>query len=258
MKKTSVIMLIINLGILVVLITTITAAVLMSGRLMLAAAVLGLCLAIARIMLSKRMNFNRQTQTLPHTHFEFNEEGPEEWGNVPFQGGNGLGITMLFVVALAGGFIFSYILLSGLPDTINVADLFFRLGLAEIGVFFAGGLVGFIVGIPQSETEDRAYLKSMRGFTAHSNLEAISDWLGKIIAGVLLVCVFRLPDLVAKSTGWLQQYFLPSTPYDIGTPALLMLLFFALVGFLYGYFISRRSFRDLMDREDMGEMVPLT
>jgi hypothetical protein len=57
--------------------------------------------------------------------------------------------------------------------------------------FLAGGLVGFLFGIPRAVQGSNAASGSMQ-YQANTNLEQVSDWLTKIIVGVGLVQIGRI------------------------------------------------------------------
>ena len=71
----------------------------------------------------------------------------------------------------------------------------FGLSLLIAGTFvLAGGLLGFLFGIPRTlQQEDETEVKGV-GYRANTNLEQISDWLTKILVGVGLTQIGRIPD----------------------------------------------------------------
>lgn len=63
--------------------------------------------------------------------------------------------------------------------------------------FLAGGLVGFLFGIPRAVQGSTAPSGATQ-YQANTNLEQVSDWLTKIIVGVGLVQIGRvIPGLTA-------------------------------------------------------------
>lgn len=74
------------------------------------------------------------------------------------------------------------------------------LGAVAFAAFCAGGLLGFLFGIPKSNTsgrpatEEQNNTESSPHYTSNTNLEEMSDWLTKIIVGASLI---ELKALVA-------------------------------------------------------------
>src|SRR4051812_541587 len=67
---------------------------------------------------------------------------------------------------------------------------------------FAGILVGFLFGIPKTarrKTEPSSSLTLMEGdYQPNTNLEEISDWLTKMLLGIGLVELKRLPEFLVS------------------------------------------------------------
>ncbi len=63
--------------------------------------------------------------------------------------------------------------------------------------YFAGGLVGFLFGIPRTG-QVPASSKRSAPYQANTNLEQVSDWLTKIIVGIGLVQVGHLVPALSK------------------------------------------------------------
>jgi hypothetical protein len=116
-----------------------------------------------------------------------------------------------------------------------------------------GALLGFLFGIPRTLQYDRVDLeaiehstqheagdtkrKSSPSYAANTNLEQISDWLTKILVGVGLTQLTKLPDAmgslsIALAPGLGRQA-------ESGTFGVMIVVFFAVDGFLYGYLWTR-------------------
>ncbi len=134
----------------------------------------------------------------------------------------------------------------------GTASYLLSISLASMicGVFF-----GFLFGIPRTLTGgtavapagpeasggDTAEGRGSQPRSAHlgtnTNLEQISDWLTKIMVGVGLTQISRLPHALRVLAGWLQ----PGLGNAAGARALgvLIVIFFSVCGFLIGYLWTR-------------------
>jgi hypothetical protein len=130
--------------------------------------------------------------------------------------------------------------------------------LVASAAWIAGGLLGFIFGIPRVLSTDRpesSLAEAHSLYRSNSNLEQISDWLTKIIVGVSLVEFRTLVD----ETGNLVDFLAPALG---GAPsaksfALGVLITFAFSGFVVLYIFTRVYLAILFkEREDdLGEKV---
>ncbi len=108
-----------------------------------------------------------------------------------------------------------------------------------------GVLIGFLFGIPRTLQQER---QTAQGATAqqgpsgqplgvNTNLEQISDWLTKIIVGVGLVQLTKLPASFQQLADYLSTAFGNS-----GVPSAIVagiILYFGILGFLIGYLWTR-------------------
>jgi hypothetical protein len=104
----------------------------------------------------------------------------------------------------------------------------------------AGAMVGFVFGIPKTLQASEG-----SGYGANTNLEQISDWLTKIMVGVGLTQIAKLPDALKEYAAFVAPGLggIPaSEPYSVA-----VLLFYIVCGFLVGYLWTRiylpREFR---------------
>jgi len=111
--------------------------------------------------------------------------------------------------------------------------------LVAAGAFLAGGLFGFLFGIPRSlSTPQGAEDDSSSGAPRpNTNLEQISDWLTKILVGVGLVQFTTL----AEHAGELVEFLGPPLGDDpLGESfAAATLVVFGISGFLAFYLVTR-------------------
>ena len=105
---------------------------------------------------------------------------------------------------------------------------------------FAGGLLGFLFGIPRAMT---SYAKENSGvqrqrLIANTNLEDISDWLTKIIVGATLVQLGSLPRRFGQLTTFASSIFgSPSEQNKVMAGSII--LYSAVLGFLVIYLGAR-------------------
>ncbi|MGY1724731.1 hypothetical protein [Blastococcus sp. SYSU DS0533] len=111
-----------------------------------------------------------------------------------------------------------------------------------------GGMLGFLFGVPKVLTESGAaeapgapgrVTNTVRGgVSANTNLEQISDWLTKILVGIGLVQIAEAPGAFGRLVDAIAGAFgLSDAEHVIGS----ILLFFAVVGFLDAYLLTRLS-----------------
>lgn len=107
----------------------------------------------------------------------------------------------------------------------------------------SGGLLGFLFGIPKlnrnyNPRED--YDRSTK-YMPNTNLEDVSDWLTKIIIGVTLTQLGKIPGYLQS----LADYLIINTnsllhQVDFAKPLLIALVvYFFIAGFIIGYFYTR-------------------
>lgn len=113
------------------------------------------------------------------------------------------------------------------------------------GVFLmAGGLTGFLFGIPSGRPVEPKGARDDESFapaaSVNTNLEAIADWLTKILVGLALVSVKDLPEQLKRLTSYVSQGLSGK-----GNEPFLMALviYFSLAGFVIGILSTRVYFR---------------
>jgi ABC-type amino acid transport system permease subunit len=141
--------------------------------------------------------------------------------------------------------------------------------LIAVASFFLGTLLGFIFAIPkalqnqdgseESGTGDNANKGGHSGlvYGVNTNLEQISDWLTKILVGVGLVQLARVPEYARR----LGEYFKHCLGDADCSPAIVVTLIvgFLAFGFLAGYLVTRLYVTGALKRAEKGPTleVPL-
>ena len=100
----------------------------------------------------------------------------------------------------------------------------------------AGGLLGFLFGIPRS-LQQEAEAAGRVGYRANTNLEQISDWLTKILVGVGLTQIPAIREESLRLVGYVAQGLGNDAP--AGAFALALMLYFITAGFLAVYLWTR-------------------
>jgi hypothetical protein len=163
-------------------------------------------------------------------------------------GGQDWGSTLVF--AVTAGFV--VIFLYSLGPNFNESDsVHLAIGLLLSGACLLGGVFcGFLFGIPRflqaenlpskAEADAAGTNGGAQGrfeYRANTNLEQISDWLTKILVGVGLTQMNKLPGLFDRA----GSYFGPAIgAAENGSKlAVVIILYFSITGFLLGYLWTR-------------------
>jgi hypothetical protein len=97
----------------------------------------------------------------------------------------------------------------------------------------SGALLGFIFGIPRAAPETGSTQSNNSQweqlYQVNTNLEQISDWLTKIIIGIGLVELAKIPPKFIKLAEYVANAFSPSIPSGLAAVAI---IYFAISGFL--------------------------
>lgn len=129
--------------------------------------------------------------------------------------------------------------------------------------FLLGTLLGFIFAIPkalQNRSGDQGGVSSaVEGlpeglvYQVNTNLEQISDWLTKILVGVGLVQLARVPEYATR----LGQYFKHCLGDADCSPAIAVTLIvgFLAFGFLAGYLVTRIYVTGALKRAESPDKV---
>ncbi len=103
-----------------------------------------------------------------------------------------------------------------------------------------GGLTGFLFGIPRTQQGDEATPANEHrpvAYRPNTNLEQISDWLTKILVGIGLIQLGRAPEQLGRLAEALGPGFGGGDGAE--SLALTVVLYFSLIGFLFGYLWTR-------------------
>lgn len=161
------------------------------------------------------------------------------WGSI---------IVAMAIGVLMIGFISGYMQL-GNQTFINT----FGCGILIAGASFsAGGFLGFIFGIPSILQNPSARLKY------NDNLVQISDWLTKIIVGVGLTQLYKIPGYIKKIG---VQFRINFGGGDWATNvAVSIICYFFLLGFLMMYFWTKTDYSTIMKEmdDDLNEQLANT
>jgi hypothetical protein len=102
-------------------------------------------------------------------------------------------------------------------------------------------LLGFLFGIPRTLQEDRGAAASGElrgvGYQPNTNLEQISDWLTKILVGVGLTQVGNLAGYLRATADFFARGL--GNTEVAQTFAVMILVFFSICGFLFGFLWTR-------------------
>lgn len=117
-----------------------------------------------------------------------------------------------------------------------------------LGLFASGALVGFLFGIPKVGTPEKNNEKTAQArLVPNTNLEQISDWLTKIIVGLGLVQLNKLPAAMLRFTAATRPAFhlwADSAPLGVA-------IYFPVLGFVSGWLITRLYLSGLILRADV-------
>jgi hypothetical protein len=156
--------------------------------------------------------------------------------------GAGLGALMLFSVRCLE----STQELTTLQCFLEIFKLF-SIGLLIAGTAFAiGGLVGFLFGIPKLISQPELTSDVASDYLDNDNLVQISDWLTKIIVGVGLTQLLRIPKYLESLGNYLAGCF--GACGHIASIAIV--LYFLIFGFLLSYLWTRLYFRNMLTKAD--------
>ncbi|MEY2518861.1 MAG: hypothetical protein QOF24_620 [Verrucomicrobiota bacterium] len=160
--------------------------------------------------------------------------------------------------------IFSVMLIIGIVGTCFwIEPKHAMLGLIwALACFVGGSALGFIFGIPKvlqaKQAADPKKPDSAAGDSAeyrqqvNTNLTEISDWLTKMIVGVTLVNLKEMPPFIKKVSLVLANAMSKSDPSRDFLPyAVAVSVYFAVLGFLFGYLMTRLYLAAAFARADI-------
>lgn len=121
------------------------------------------------------------------------------------------------------------------------APRYWALSILCSSAFMAVGWgVGFLFGVPRTSATDTS---------TNTNLEQISDWLTKVLVGVGLTQLAKLPIKLGLLSSFIAAGYKDSSSNDSASNvfALSMFLYFSSLGFLTGYLLTRLALQGEFD-----------
>ena len=117
------------------------------------------------------------------------------------------------------------------------APRYWALSILCSSAFMALGWgIGFLFGVPRTSATDTS---------TNTNLEQISDWLTKVLVGVGLTQLAKLPIKLGLLASYIAAGYKDSANNVF---ALSMFLYFSALGFLTGYLLTRLALQKEFDR----------
>lgn len=157
---------------------------------------------------------------------------------------------------LLAGFLLGLITLAGLWSA-RVLSNGYTVFFWALACFVVGALLGFLFGIPRvlqkdspaegtrsnEDPKSNVFSRSTYQLVVNTNLDDVSDWLTKIVVGVGLVELRKIPGLLLRLAGLIAgELGMNQVPFIIA-----VLVYFTTVGFMSGYLTTRmfvqRAFR---------------
>ncbi|WP_412464418.1 hypothetical protein [Flavobacterium mekongense] len=119
-----------------------------------------------------------------------------------------------------------------------------------------GVLLGFLFGIPRlNKTYNLSDNTNKQKYEPNTNLEEISDWLTKIIVGVSLTQITKIPSAIISLADFILIQNKCQFDCDFARAIVIsVLLYFFIAGFLIGYFYTRILLPGLLS---IGEQIQL-
>lgn len=121
-------------------------------------------------------------------------------------------------------------------------DLLGVLLIITFAIMLLGGLLGFLFAIPKLNKHynpHEEYDKSTK-YMPNTNLEEVSDWLTKIIIGVTLTQLGKIPGYLRGMAGYIVDNSGAMLQADSAGLFLIALVIYSLItGFITGYFYTR-------------------
>lgn len=128
------------------------------------------------------------------------------------------------------------------------------------GCYFAGGLTGFLFGIPkivQPSPTSADSEKAKTIITQNDNLVQISDWITKIIVGVGLTQLYNIPHFLNKVGIAMAPSFSLNENILGRNVAIVTILYFSILGFMSVYLWTRLYFTKEVRKleDDLGKIM---
>ena len=122
-------------------------------------------------------------------------------------------------------------------------DFFGLLLLISLASLLSGAVFGFLFGIPRLNRnyDPREDYDRTTKYTPNTNLEDVSDWLTKIIIGVTLTQLTKIPGyLQSMADNILLNSSCETLDCNFARPVIISgIIYFFIAGFVIGYFYTR-------------------
>lgn len=122
-------------------------------------------------------------------------------------------------------------------------DFFGLLLLISLASLLCGALFGFLFGIPRlnKNYDPREDYQRTTKYIPNTNLEDVSDWLTKIIIGVTLTQLTKIPGyLQSLADSILLNNSCETLDCNLARPVIISgIIYFFIAGFITGYFYTR-------------------
>ena len=178
-------------------------------------------------------------------------------------------IRYFFIIFLLGNVIWILVLAISTLFTsdggvASFLGLLGRCGLLSGAALILGTVLGFIFGIPRSLASASAAIaqkmapgdgspRQLVSVRPNTNLEQISDWLTKILVGVGLTQITKVPPYLQALSQSLDGAFAPIQ--QGGIIGISILGAFGLGGFIWAYFESRTSLMQVFNEDDGADSM---
>ncbi len=175
------------------------------------------------------------------SNFQSDEPDPKEYSYLVYIIRASLGL------GLAGLICFSLFSFGGwnTPKPWSVFGIAILIAAASFGV---GGVLGFLFGIPRSIQQESLTGSSKEDYKPNTNLEQISDWLTKILVGVLLTQVPGILTYIKSYSKFASRGL--GERADSQIFALSILIYFLICGFFAVYIWARLRLLHMLGEAD--------
>lgn len=154
-------------------------------------------------------------------------------------------------LALALGLATNALFSGNQPDGTRL--LYFSGATAALGASIAVGILGgFLFGMPKTLQVDALGDKEVR-YIANTNLEQISDWLTKILVGIGLIQLTKLPAKLSVFSERVGPVFGESGAS--GRYGLAACLYGTILGFIISYLWTRARLKAVLEAADMKHQI---
>jgi len=168
-------------------------------------------------------------------------------------------VARLASVAAGAGGVAVFAFLSQASSWAEYARMVAGLLMVAGCAWSVGGLVGFLFGIPRTlslpsgDVAEGALSRDQLQYRVNTNLEQISDWLTKILVGVGLAELHRLPTALRSASDYFAAAIAGRAAADLAGFLVALLVYFSVIGFMIGYLGTRVLLAPLFklaDRKD--------